>query len=159
MSESWDDILGERIESARRQGELAGHPRHGRPLEMDRDNPFAPATERLAHKLLRDAGYSLPWIEDGKAIEAELAQARGNLARAWYWVLEDRRSGRPEMLISTRWEQAEDTFRRRVAALNNDIFRHNLRSPAAVHKLHVDIEREVQRAMAEVGAADGRRTR
>jgi hypothetical protein len=148
MSENWDEILGRHIESARQEGRLSGHPRFGKPLEMERANPFAPASERLAHKLLQDAGYSLPWIEDGKVIEADLTQARRNLARAWYWATEDRQEGRPEALIATRWEQAEETFRRRVAGVNIDISRYNLRAPAALHKLHVDIESEVRQVRA-----------
>ena len=42
-----------------------------------KDNPFEDPATRLAHRLLRDNGFSLPWIEEGKQIDA-LFEAAGN---------------------------------------------------------------------------------
>jgi len=37
----------------------------------------------MAFNMLQDAGYAPDWIEDGKALRAEIEKARATLARAW----------------------------------------------------------------------------
>src|SRR5581483_4112960 len=56
------------------QGYFQNLPGSGKPLDLsDEDYPFIPDDMRLAYRILRNAGYSLPWIELRKDIEAEIA--------------------------------------------------------------------------------------
>jgi hypothetical protein len=65
----------EQIRRAMQEGQFEDLPGQGRPLQLDED-PFEDPDWRLAHHMLRSAGYSLPWIETRREIEADLAAAR-----------------------------------------------------------------------------------
>jgi hypothetical protein len=62
------DLLAEkRIAEALSRGELDGLPGQGRPLALD-DDPLVPEDLRVAYRILKNAGYVPPEVEDLRAI-------------------------------------------------------------------------------------------
>ena len=57
-----DFLVEQRLEEAVSRGELANLPGEGRPLELD-DDALIPEELRLAHRILKNAGYVPPEIE------------------------------------------------------------------------------------------------
>ena len=57
-----DFLVEQRLEEAVSRGELAKLPGEGRPLELD-DDPLVPEELRLAHRILKNAGFVPPEIE------------------------------------------------------------------------------------------------
>lgn len=71
-NETTDGRIRRAIDEAAEQGFFENLPGSGKPLDLsDEDNPFIPDDMRLAYRILRNAGYSLPWIELRKEIEAQ----------------------------------------------------------------------------------------
>jgi hypothetical protein len=63
------ELLAERkIEEAVSRGELDDLPGAGRPLELD-DDPLVPEDLRLAYRILKNAGYVPPEVEQINQIE------------------------------------------------------------------------------------------
>lgn len=82
----------------------------GKPLDLS-ENPFEDPADRMAHRLLKNNGFTPAWIEEAKEIEAESRRlrAQGEVSK-------------PDLL-------------ERVAALNRRIASFNLKTPAAhLHK-------------------------
>lgn len=68
---SLDDLVEERIRKAREEGAFDNLEGHGKPLELY-ENPFEPPEMRMVYKLLKDAGFSPFWIEQGKDVDASI---------------------------------------------------------------------------------------
>ena len=117
----------------------------GKPLNLNR-NPYADPDDELAHGLLRNAGYTLPWIEDSKKIDAELAAARAKLARAHTSYLEARDAEicAGHQWIEGAWLAAVREFREQVTRINRAIRDFNLKAPSAhLHKFTLRIDEEL----------------
>ena len=135
----------EQIRRAIEVGEFDDLPGKGKPLHLD-ENPFEDPDWHLANKVLRDGGFTLPWIEKRKDIEERLAAALAALSRAWLRRTTDLETGQGIDLIETQWRQAEEVFRSECAELNKLIFSYNLEVPTQqVHRLPVQVEREIQK--------------
>ena len=64
------DLLAERkIEEALARGDLDGLPGAGRPLDLE-DDPLVPEDVRMAHRILRNAGFVPPEVEHLREIAA-----------------------------------------------------------------------------------------
>lgn len=64
------DLLAERkIEEALARGELADLPGAGRPLDLD-DDPLVPEDVRMAYRILKNAGFVPPEVEQIREISA-----------------------------------------------------------------------------------------
>ncbi len=61
-------IAEKRIQEAMEQGEFNDLPGKGRPLELD-DDSHIPPEYRLAYRILKNAGYTHPEIEERREIE------------------------------------------------------------------------------------------
>jgi DnaJ family protein C protein 28 len=135
----------EQIRRAMQAGQFENLPGKGRPLRLEKD-PFADPEWQLAHHMLRNAGFTLPWIELRREIESELEAARAALARAWAW----RRSalvGKKESasFVEGEWSRAKDDFQQKIAALNRRILSYNVQVPAERLQLYpLSIERELE---------------
>ena len=66
--------IEEQIRRAQEGGQFDDLPGKGKPLRLD-ENPHEDPEWRLAHQILRNGGFSLPWIEMWREIEAELTLA------------------------------------------------------------------------------------
>jgi DnaJ family protein C protein 28 len=117
----------------------------GKPLNLER-NPYADPGDELAHGLLRNAGYTLPWIEDGKKIDADVAAARSKLAQAHASYLEARDAEicAGHQWIEGAWLAAVREFREQAAAINREIRDFNLKAPSAhLHKFVLRVDEEL----------------
>ena len=135
----------EQIRRALQDGQFDNLPGKGKPLNLD-ENPFEDPEWHLANKVLRDGGFSLPWIESRKEIEARLEAALAALGKAWLTRGSDLGSGYTPSQVDAEWKRAEDTFRSEVAEINKLIFRYNLVVPTyQVQRLLIDAEREIRK--------------
>jgi len=144
----WESLIDQRIREAMEQGEFDDLPGKGEPVDTS-ENPFEDPELRLAHRVLRNAGFAPSWIEERKDIEAELEIARNQLAKAWT-ILKRARSGENERGARVRWEQALSSFTKHVEELNGRIIAWNLKVPARVFQKRL-INREAEISQIEHG--------
>lgn len=129
-------IAEEKIRSAIESGQWDNLPGKGKPLQWQ-ENPYEPPEWRMAFSLLRQNGFSLPWLEERKEIEAEVQQFRSELARL----------KRSDMhLVELDWAKNQ------IERLNGRIFRYNLGAPLErFHLQPLKLERELERARSVQG--------
>jgi DnaJ family protein C protein 28 len=117
-------VVDEIISQAIRDGHFDNLPGEGRPLPAEAD-PRADPSQAVLFRLLREQGFSLPWIELGNQIQDDLGEARSRLRQRRDWLL-----GRGHALErSPSWRQALADFRGRCAELNRMIAELNLVVP------------------------------
>lgn len=133
------------------EGKFADLPGKGKPLDLD-DNPHEDPEWRLAYHILRNAGFSLPWIEALREIEVDLQSARASLTRAWNWQLSTRAQDSHSELATAEWEHARQDFRRQVSELNRRIRTANLAVPnSRFQRRPIDPDQEIQ-ALTQVNS-------
>uniref|UniRef100_A0A7C4KY33 DUF1992 domain-containing protein n=1 Tax=Bellilinea caldifistulae TaxID=360411 RepID=A0A7C4KY33_9CHLR len=124
-------VAEEKIRSAIESGQWDNLPGKGKPLQWQ-DNPFEPPEWRMAFSLLRQNGFSLPWLEERKEIEAEVQQFRAQLALG---------------LRSANVMDVKDWAKSQIDRLNRRIFRYNLGVPLDRFQVtSLNLEQEVERA-------------
>ena len=137
--------IDEQIRKAQQEGKFDELPGKGKPLKLE-DDPHVDPAWQLAFRMLKEAGYSLPWIEELKEIEADIEAARGALRIAHEWKQRAQAEGQPGEFIHLEWERAFQTFQNRVAALNKRIRDVNLEVPnVRLQRPMLDLAREVRR--------------
>jgi DnaJ family protein C protein 28 len=137
--------IEEHIRRAMEDGKFDDLPGKGKPIKLE-DDPHADPAWALAFRMLKEAGYSLPWIETLKEIEADIEAARAGLRQAWEWRRQAQSEGQPVQFIHLEWERAFMRFQDRVAALNKRIRDVNLEVPnARFQRPMLDVAREVSR--------------
>jgi hypothetical protein len=82
MMNDWESLIDRKIREAMEDGEFDDLSGKGEPIDLT-ENPFEDPDWRMAHRMLRQAGFAPAWIEERKDIEAEIAAARNTLARIW----------------------------------------------------------------------------
>jgi DnaJ homolog subfamily C member 28 len=134
----------EQIVEALKAGAFDNLPGQGKPLVFD-ENPHAGDME-LAFKILKDHGFSLPWIEERNDIWKALEVARLVLQRTWAWYNGTEPAERA-------WRKAKAAFNEEAARLNQRILSYNLKAPGSSVQLQlIDPEKEfhtVQEARGE----------
>ncbi len=141
--------IEEHIRQAMQEGKFDDLPGKGKPLELD-ENPYADPEWQLAFRILKEAGYSLPWIEELKEIEADIEKMRTGLRQAWEWRQRAQAEGQPAAFIHLEWERAFQAFQNRLAALNKRIRDVNLEVPnPRFQRPLLDLAREVRRVEEE----------
>src|ERR1051326_2079874 len=116
--DEWQFIAERKIVEAMEEGAFDNLQGKGEPLDL-RENPFEDASQRMAHRLLRNNGFAPAWIIESAEIDAEI------------WRL------RSAAKLGSR------DLRERVAALNRRIMAFNLKPPAAsLHKMPLKIAGE-----------------
>jgi len=126
------EILAERrIREAMDEGFFDDLPGKGQPVDLS-ENPFEDPDCRMAHRLLRNSGHTLPWIEESRDIVRSIEQARSALHAA---------PSEPATVAR---------FRMRAAEINRRVLDFNVRAPVrGVELLTLDPEIEIERASAE----------
>ena len=118
------DWLDKIIEEAMRKGQFDDL--WQRQAAQSRSDPHEDPDMRLAHKVLHDAGYKLPWIEERNEIEAAIKNAQTILARDY----DDYRAMQSAPQARSVWDAATANFRARVVAeINKRIDIYNLNVP------------------------------
>jgi DnaJ homolog subfamily C member 28 len=122
--DKWESLVDKLIRESMERGEFDELPGKGEPLDL-KENPFENPDLRMAHRLLRNAGFGPAWLEDQKDIDARLNNAGATLRRA-------RDLYRDEIPQGARWQRAVQEFRETVAELNQRIRMYNLKAPGTV---------------------------
>jgi hypothetical protein len=144
-----DDKSEDRIRKAIEEGHFENLSGKGKPLNLD-ENPFEDPEWRAAHHLLREGGFSLPWIEARKEIEAQLEDSRRQLGRAWARRLAALEQGLSLELVQLEWAGAVDVFRKKVEVLNREIRDYNLQTPLLQFQmLHLKADREIEKITSQ----------
>ena len=126
--------IEEVIRRAMEAGEFDNLPGMGKPLHLE-ENPFEDPELRAAHHILSSSGFTLPWIETRREIEAMTQSARDEIQRSWAWrktALADRLN---LSFIEAEWSRALEQFRERVAEINRRIQSYNLEAPSIQFQL------------------------
>jgi len=140
----WESLIDQKIREAMEQGEFDDLPGKGKPIDTS-ENPFEDPELRLAHRMLRNAGFAPSWIEERKDIDAEFENARQQLSRARS-VLQNALGTDNQTGAQVRWEKALTSLREQAGELNQRIVKWNLKVPAAgFQRSLIDIEKEVSR--------------
>jgi DnaJ homolog subfamily C member 28 len=118
----------EHLRQAMEEGKFDNLPGKGKPLRLE-ENPNADPEWELAYHLIKESGFSLPWIETIREIESDLEKARLDLRRAWEWRQAAQTAGQPHHLSTAEWDRALEAFQEKLAALNQRIRNYNLEVP------------------------------
>jgi DnaJ family protein C protein 28 len=135
--------IEEHIRKAIEDGQFDDLPGKGKPIRWD-ENPFVEADWQLAFRMLRDAGFALPWMETRKEIETQLDAARAGLKRAWEWKQSAMAAGQPPAFVEGEWQRALGAFREQITEINQHIFDYNLEVPLSrFQRQPVDAQAEI----------------
>lgn len=135
--------IEELISAAMREGKFENLPGKGKPLKLE-ENPHADPDWQLAHHILRESGFTLPWIEKRREIEVNLAKTRADLLRAWKWYQDPFPEDLPHDQIEKSWREAREAFREQVQTLNKRIADYNLETPSDQFQMRpLNYEREI----------------
>jgi hypothetical protein len=104
----WESLIDQRIREAMEQGEFDDLSGRGEPIDLT-ENPFEDPDWRMAHRMLRNAGFAPAWIEERKDIEADIDAARTTLARVWL-VFQNARHSKQSDSAEVRWRKAIGDF-------------------------------------------------
>lgn len=142
--------IEEHIRRAIESGKFDDLPGKGKPLNLEDDSWVEPDW-RLAHHLLKSAGYTLPWIETLKEIDVAVVSARQELRRAWEFRTISLSQGISTAQADSEWRLVEQAFRERVATLNKRIFDLNLQVPSdKFQRLQLNPEQEIEKAKSVI---------
>ena len=140
----WESLIDRKIREAIEEGEFDNLSGKGEPIDLT-ENPFEDPDWRMAHRMLRNAGFAPAWIEERKDIESEIQAARTTLTRVWA-VLQNARHTEHSYSAEARWRQALEDFRVKSLELNRRIQTWNLKTPAiGFHRNIIDFDREIDR--------------
>jgi DnaJ family protein C protein 28 len=132
------------ISRAMQEGHFDNLPGKGKPLKLD-ENPHEDPAWRVANRILKNGGFSLPWIESLREIETELEKARDALSRTWSWR-QASLSEKPAPEVELEWSRVQLVFREKIQNINKRILTYNLEVPSdRFQKRLLDPEREIQK--------------
>ncbi len=142
--------IEELLRKAMEEGKFDNLPGKGKPLDLGETNPHADPGWELAFKMLKDAGFSLPWIETLREIEQDIEAARHDLRLAWEWHKRENPQSTSGGNIAPAWERAQQTFGERLIEINKRIRDFNLHAPAArFQRPALNYAREVQKITSQ----------
>jgi len=137
--------IEDQLRKALADGKFDNLPGKGKPLHLDETNPYADPDWELAYRMLKEGGYSLPWIETIREIEKDIETARGELQRAWKWRQAALAESQPASFVAAEWEHALEAFKDMLSTLNKRIRDYNLKVPNPRFQRPVlNFERELQ---------------
>ncbi|NJD59701.1 MAG: hypothetical protein C3F13_03885 [Anaerolineales bacterium] len=138
--------IEELLRKAMADGKFDNLPGKGKPLRLEESNPHADREWELAYKMLKDSGYSLPWIEEIKDIDSQLDSARNELRLAWATYQAGFAQTSTANAAAMEWGRAQAAFREKAHQLNKRIRTVNLQVPNLRFQRPVlDPDREIQR--------------
>ena len=139
--------LDEQIRKAIEDGAFDDLPGKGKPLDLQQ-NPHEDPAWRMAFRMLRSSGYSLPWIEKRQQIEKEYEAACEALARSWSWY-RSAVSEKNKRFQEQEWQRAVEVYRETIAKLNKRILTYNIDVPSEqFQRRQINIERDIKRITA-----------
>jgi len=149
--EGWNDLVGQRIEEAIRQGEFDNLRGHGKPLDLRR-NPFVPEGKELAYDILANNKMAPTWIGERNTVLSLIEQWRTGFRHAathYQTQAQTVTSEQSRQDLQERWETQSRRWEGELVELNKRINTLNIQQPLAhleVYKLRLDDE------LARIGA-------
>ncbi|HSB65973.1 MAG TPA: DnaJ family domain-containing protein [Anaerolineales bacterium] len=122
-----EDLLRRAME----EGKFDNLPGKGKPLHLGESNPHANPDWEVAYGIIKEAGFSLPWIETIRDIEREIEEARYNLRLAYETYLYSVQQSHTAVYTAPEWERAKQAFKEKLPELNKRIRDYNLEVPNA----------------------------
>ena len=122
--------IEEHLRKAIEEGKFDDLPGKGKPLRME-ENPNADPEWELAYHIIRESGFTLPWIETIREIESDLEKARLDLKRAWEWHQAALAVDQSSNFATVEWNRAQEAFQAKLTTLNQRIRDYNLEVPNA----------------------------
>ena len=123
--------IEELLRKAIEEGKFDDLPGKGKPLRLDEINPHADSDWELAYHIIKEGGFTLPWIETIREIEKEIEAARKEVQHAWKWYVIYLSAEAPKEKILPEWESALKRFKHKLDNLNKHIRDYNLEVPNA----------------------------
>lgn len=140
MMQKNERSIDEQIRKAIEEGHFDNLPGKGAPMDLS-VNPYEDPAWSLAFQALRSSGYTLPWIEKRRQIEADFDATRSGLERAWLWYQKALVEEQSNSFMKDEWQRGLKDFRQQIAEINNRIFTYNLEVPSEhFQRLKIDIE-------------------
>lgn len=137
--------IEEQIRRAIEDGKFTDLPGKGKPLSID-ENPHTSPEWRLAYHVLQSSGYSIPWIEQRREIEQQVAHVLHALHQAYIWRNTQAASTLSAAQKEAEWQRAQSTFMDSAQEINKRIRDYNLQAPAPdVHLPIIQPQREIER--------------
>lgn len=138
--------IEELLRRAMADGKFDNLPGKGKPLHLDEANPHADPEWELAYRLLKESGYSLPWIEAIREIEKDIEAARKDLQTAWRFTRDASSATQTGSYIPGEWERSQQAFKDRLTSLNKRIRDYNLLVPnVRFQRPTLNYERELEK--------------
>ena len=138
--------IEEHLRKAIAEGKFDNLPGKGKPLHLDETNPHADPEWELAYRMLKESGYSLPWIETIREIEKDIEAARNDLRLAWEQKNVAYAQSQHASFSSAEWKRAQTAFKERLSSLNKRIRDYNLQVPnARFQRPPLNYERELNK--------------
>jgi hypothetical protein len=143
--ESWNDLVGQRIEEAMRQGAFDNLRGHGKPLDLQR-NPFVPEDQEMAFNILANNDATPSWIGERTSTLKAIEQWRDGLHKlvGYYQAESQKTTTEPKrQQLQTRWTAQLQRWTTEIINLNKRIELVNLAQPIAhleIYKLLLDEE-------------------
>ncbi|HEX2911267.1 MAG TPA: DUF1992 domain-containing protein [Chloroflexia bacterium] len=81
--ERWIDRL---IHKAEAEGKFDNLANHGKPLKLEEENPYVEEDMRLAYKIMGNAGFSPPWVDMEKEVNAEIERLTRDREQHRRWI-------------------------------------------------------------------------
>jgi hypothetical protein len=127
MMSDWESAIDKLLRDAQQSPEWKNLPGEGRPLPLD-ENPFAPADQKMAYKILKDNDMAPAWIMDGRELDAKRERLIKQVTRA-------KASG------AASAAQVSQALRDAVKDFNNQVLSYNLKVPPAIpQKRFLDLD-------------------
>jgi DnaJ family protein C protein 28 len=123
--------IEELLQKAMQEGKFDNLAGKGKPLHLEENNPHADSDWELAYHMIKESGYTLPWIETLHEIENDLEAARKELQRAWKWYMIYLSAEVSEGKIRPEWERALEAYKDQIDKINQRIRDYNLQVPNA----------------------------
>lgn len=141
--------IEEHIRKAMEEGNFEELPGKGKPLHLE-ENPLENPEWRLAHHIIRNSGFSLPWIELRKEIDADIDQARRSFTLAWNWRKKALESSWPANQVDADWQRALGVFREQIMRINKRIAEYNLQVPSdRIQHIKLNPEHEIEAIISQ----------
>lgn len=140
----WSSAMDDIIDQAISEGLFDNLPGKGKPLKLS-SNPFS-ADMELAHQLLKDNDYTLPWISARAAVKQAIADFRARVKEERSRYQAEFTTSESETVRTTlkqEWRRMINRWAQEIGELNKDIAEANLKQPGPqleILKLNLDSE-------------------
>lgn len=143
--ETWNDLIGQRIEEAMRQGAFDNLRGHGKPLDLQR-NPFVPEDQEMAFNLLKNNDAAPNWIGERTTMLKAVEHWRAGLHKLVHYYQAEREKATTDpkrQQLQARWDAQLQRWTGEIINLNKRIELVNLAQPIThleIYKLLLDEE-------------------